>query len=277
MTTVERPRSRAERGAARNPGRRHHRPGGPRLGAAPAPPTAPAAADGVPRPRRAHRRRRGGALARGPGNRPRGRVQDLSASLTSADQGPVAGGAAAPDAPASTRVGETETPDPSATAHADSEDQPSSEPAPAAASQQPVPDAGSGTVGAAEIPGGPVKATGRTVAYGITSRTGCRWLLRTSPPSSTPCSSTTAAGRPRTACGSSRSARRASSRRARRHPGHPGQPQPHREAVRAAQHDGPAGVVLERHTGRPQPDPLDPGRGHLRRRPRLVPRLPGQP
>ena len=91
----------------------------------------------------------------------------LSASLTSADQGPVAGGASAPDAPASTQAGETATPDPSATAHADSEDPPSSEPVPAAASQRPVPDAGSGTISAVEIPSGPVKATGRTVAYGI--------------------------------------------------------------------------------------------------------------
>jgi hypothetical protein len=58
------------------------------------------------------------------------------------------------------------TPESSATAHADTEEAPGSEPIPAA-SQQPVPDAGAGTISPADIPSGPVKGTGRTVAYGI--------------------------------------------------------------------------------------------------------------
>ena len=55
-------------------------------------------------------------------------------------------------------------PDSSATAHAE-EDAPA-EPAPVA-SQQPVPSSGAGSISAVEIPAGAVKATGRTVAYGI--------------------------------------------------------------------------------------------------------------
>ena len=59
-----------------------------------------------------------------------------------------------------------EAPESSATAHADTEEAPLSEPTPAA-SQQPVPDAGAGTISLVDIPSGPVKGTGRTVAYGI--------------------------------------------------------------------------------------------------------------
>jgi hypothetical protein len=57
-------------------------------------------------------------------------------------------------------------PESSATAHADTEEPPASEPTPAA-SLQPVPEAGAGTISVVEIPSGPVKGTGRTVAYGI--------------------------------------------------------------------------------------------------------------
>jgi hypothetical protein len=56
--------------------------------------------------------------------------------------------------------------DSSATPHADAEETGETEPAPAAA-QLPVPDAGAGTVSAVAIPDGPVKTTGRTVAYGV--------------------------------------------------------------------------------------------------------------
>ncbi len=55
---------------------------------------------------------------------------------------------------------------PPVTAHADAEEAAPSEPTPGA-SQQPVPDAGAGTVSAVDIPTGPVKTTGRTVAYGV--------------------------------------------------------------------------------------------------------------
>jgi hypothetical protein len=54
----------------------------------------------------------------------------------------------------------------SATAHADAEEDGETAPVPAAA-QLPVPDAGAGTVSAVAIPDGAVKATGRTVAYGV--------------------------------------------------------------------------------------------------------------
>ena len=53
-----------------------------------------------------------------------------------------------------------------ATAHVDAEDEPATQPTPAA-SQQAVPEAGAGTISAVDIPNGPVKATGRTVTYGI--------------------------------------------------------------------------------------------------------------
>jgi hypothetical protein len=168
MTTVERLSSRAQRGA---------------------PPETPddlpvvrEVPDWVRRQRRQERRLRrtvflaivvliaGAVVARwreDPGTVLASGTRTLNASLTSADEGPAGDGAPAADAPAAALVGETATPDPSATAHADSEDPPSSEPTPAAASPQPVPEAGSGTLTAVEIPSGPVKATGRTVAYGI--------------------------------------------------------------------------------------------------------------
>jgi hypothetical protein len=57
-------------------------------------------------------------------------------------------------------------PQSSATAHADAEDPPATESTPEA-SQQPVPDAGGGTISAVDVPSGPVKVTGRTVAYGV--------------------------------------------------------------------------------------------------------------
>jgi Protein of unknown function (DUF3152) len=100
----------------------------------------------------------------------------MSAALTSADQnraspsdsGVETGDASAggprtdPVAPG-TAPG---IPESSATAHADTEEPPASEPT-SATSQQPVPDAGAGTISAVDIPSGPVKSTGRTVAYGI--------------------------------------------------------------------------------------------------------------
>jgi hypothetical protein len=169
MTTVERLSSRAQRGAA------------------PEPPDdmilVREVPDWVRRQRRQQRRLRrtvllalvvliaGAVLARwreDPGTVTAAGTRTLNASLTFADQGSVGAPPAAADVPVSAPVGETATPDPSATAHADAEDPPSSEPMPAAASQQqPVPDAGSGTLSAVEIPSGPVTATGRTVAYGI--------------------------------------------------------------------------------------------------------------
>jgi hypothetical protein len=75
-----------------------------------------------------------------------------------------------PVAPAATSVTPldpgTVAPEASATAHADVEDPPPTDAAPVA-SQQPVPDAGTGNISAVDIPSGPVKATGRAVAYGV--------------------------------------------------------------------------------------------------------------
>ena len=172
MTTVERPRSRARRGAV---------PETPDDAAGEVP-IVREVPDWVRRQRRQKRRLRrtvllalvlliaGAVVARwreDPGSVLASGARTLNASLTSADQRRAAGDAPAADAPATAPAGETATPDPSATAHADSEDPPSSEPTPAAASQQPVPEAGSGNLTAVAIPSGPIKATGRTVAYGI--------------------------------------------------------------------------------------------------------------
>lgn len=100
----------------------------------------------------------------------------MSAALTAADQDRAgsggnsvgtgeasAGASRTTSAPPETAPG---TPESSATMHADTEEAPASEPTPAA-SQQPVPDAGAGTISVVDIPSGPVKSTGRTVAYGI--------------------------------------------------------------------------------------------------------------
>ena len=171
MTTVERPRSRAQRGTAPET---PDDTAGEALLVREVP-------DWVRRQRRQERRLRrtvflaivvliaGAVVARwreDPGTVLASGARTVNASLTYADQGLAGGDAEAADAPAAAPVGETSTPDPSATAHADSEDPPPSEPTPAA-SQQPVPEAGSGTLTAVEIPSGPIKATGRTVAYGI--------------------------------------------------------------------------------------------------------------
>jgi Protein of unknown function (DUF3152) len=100
----------------------------------------------------------------------------MSAALTAADQDRAGtAGSSLGTAEASAGVSRTTsappetapgTPESSATVHADTEEAPASEPTPAA-SQQPVPDAGAGTISIVDIPSGPVKSTGRTVAYGI--------------------------------------------------------------------------------------------------------------
>jgi Protein of unknown function (DUF3152) len=171
MTTVERPRTRAQRGTA------------PETldDAAGVVPIVREVPDWVRRQRRQKRRLRrtvflalvvliaGAVVARwreDPGTVLASGTGTVNASLTYADQGFGVDDAAAAGAPAAAPLAETPTPEPSATAHADSEDPPPSEPTPAA-SQQPVPQAGSGTLTAVDIPSGPIKATGRTVAYGI--------------------------------------------------------------------------------------------------------------
>src|SRR5690349_17072596 len=169
MTTLEPPRSRAQRGNGRaepDEGQTVTRP----------------VPDWVRRQRRQERRLRrtvflalvvviaGAVLARwreDPGTVLVGGVTSLSATLASANDpsasdpgpgapGPADGAIAAPADPGAA----------TATAHVDTEDEPASEPTPAA-SQQPVPDAAAGTISAVDIPNGPVKATGRTVTYGI--------------------------------------------------------------------------------------------------------------
>lgn len=99
-----------------------------------------------------------------------------SAALTSDDQDradPAQNNVATGEAAAAASSTELASPgtapgtaDSSATAHADSEEAPAAEPTPAV-SQQPVPEAGAGTISLVDIPSGPVKGTGRTVAYGI--------------------------------------------------------------------------------------------------------------
>jgi hypothetical protein len=76
----------------------------------------------------------------------------------------VAGAPDTPAAPAAADGSAPATPNSSATAHA--EEDVAAEPAPVA-SQLPVPSSGTGAISAVEIPSGGVKATGRTVAYGI--------------------------------------------------------------------------------------------------------------
>ncbi|MEP6649743.1 MAG: DUF3152 domain-containing protein [Lapillicoccus sp.] len=115
-------------------------------------------------------------------------VAPMSSVLMSAGQDPASAGSAAPaalDGSAASEASaaqlasqasaasandavpaETAAPGSSATAHADTEDPPSAEPTPAA-SQQPVPGAGAGTISTVDIPSGPLKATGRTVAVGV--------------------------------------------------------------------------------------------------------------
>jgi uncharacterized protein DUF3152 len=167
MTTLEPPRSRAERGNGRGV------PDEDQVATRSVP-------DWVRRQRRQERRLRrtvflalvvviaGAVFARwreDPGTVLAGGVRPLSATLALANEGsaseadaaagPAESGGAAADPGAAT-----------ATAHVDTEDEPATEPTPAA-SQQPVPDAGAGTISAVDIPNGPVKTTGRTVTYGI--------------------------------------------------------------------------------------------------------------
>jgi uncharacterized protein DUF3152 len=167
MTTLEPPRSRAERGNGRG-----------------VPDEDPVATRSVPdwvrRQRRQERRLRrtvflalvvviaGAVFARwreDPGTVLAGGVRPLSATLALVNEGSAseadaaAGSAESGGAPADPGAA-------TATAHVDTEDEPTTEPTPAA-SQQPVPDAGAGTISAVDIPNGPVKTTGRTVTYGI--------------------------------------------------------------------------------------------------------------
>lgn len=96
-------------------------------------------------------------------------VRPLTSAAASTDEdAPPAGAGSGGSANGTAIVGapETATPGSPRTAHADVEEAPPSEPTPAPA-QQPVPDAGAGTVSAVDIPDGPIKATGRTVAYGV--------------------------------------------------------------------------------------------------------------
>jgi hypothetical protein len=169
MTTVDRPRSRAESG---NPE--------PSLDT---PVVTKRVPDWVRRQRRQERRLRrtvlllvavliaGAIVARwredvgtvlAAGTRP------ATAVLVPADEVSTGLGVSPPDATSSagSAVPGSDATNSTATPHADSEEPPSSEPAPAAA-QQPVPSAGSGELSAVEIPDGPNKPTGRTVAFGI--------------------------------------------------------------------------------------------------------------
>ena len=93
-------------------------------------------------------------------------LRPVTAVLGSSDLGPEADAGSTATGASAASGAQNSTADPSAPAHADGEDAPAAEPTPAA-SQQPVPDAGAGTISVVDIPAGPVKATGRTVAYGI--------------------------------------------------------------------------------------------------------------
>jgi hypothetical protein len=166
MTTLEPPRSRAQRGNGREV------PDEDQVLTRSVP-------DWVRRQRRQERRLRrtvflalvvviaGAVFARwreDPGTVLAGGVRPLSATLATGDRSWSDSDAeAAPTEPAGVPA------DPgaaTATAHVDAEDEPATQPTPAA-SQQPVPDAGAGTISAVDIPNGPVKASGRTVTYGI--------------------------------------------------------------------------------------------------------------
>ena len=168
MTTVEQPRSRARRGAVDD---------------APDEITVvKEAPDWVRRQRRQEARLRrtvllalvvliaGAVLARwreDPGTVLASGLRPVSAVLASPGEDAAAGAGVrdAPAGPAKAADGSASAaPDSLATAHAE-EDAPA-EPAPVA-SQQPVPSSGAGSISAVEIPAGAVKATGRTVAYGI--------------------------------------------------------------------------------------------------------------
>jgi hypothetical protein len=167
MTTVERPRSRARRGAVDD--------------APDEMATVKEVPDWVRRQRRQEARLRrtvllallilvaGAVVARwreDPGTVLASGLRPVPAMV--APPGPGAGGAPgadAPAAPAAAAAGSAATtPVSSASAHAE-EDAPA-EPAPVA-SQLPVPESGAGSISAVDIPGGAVKETGRTVAYGI--------------------------------------------------------------------------------------------------------------
>ena len=169
MTTVEPPRSRAERGNGRGEPDEDQ-------------PATRSVPDWVRRQRRQERRLRrtvflallvviaGAVVARwreDPGTVLAGGVRPLSATLSSvSDDGASDPSDAAPD-PGATPADSGGTPSESAaTAHVDTEDEPAAEPTPVA-SQQPVPDAGAGTISAVDIPNGSVKATGGTVTYGV--------------------------------------------------------------------------------------------------------------
>jgi len=168
MTTVEQPRSRARRGAVDD---------------APDEITVvKEAPDWVRRQRRQEARLRrtvllalvvliaGAVLARwreDPGTVLASGLRPVNALLASPGEDAAAGAGVrdAPAGPAKAADGSASAaPDSLATAHAE-EDAPA-EPAPVA-SQQPVPSSGAGSISAVEIPAGAVKATGRTVAYGI--------------------------------------------------------------------------------------------------------------
>jgi len=168
MTTVEQPRSRARRGAVDD---------------APDEVTVvKEVPDWVRRQRRQETRLRrtvllalvvliaGAVLARwreDPGTVLASGLRPVNAVVASPGEDAAAGAGVrdAPAGPAAAADGSAPAaPNSSATAHAE-EDAPA-EPAPVA-SQQPVPSSGAGSISAVEIPGGAVKATGRTVAYGI--------------------------------------------------------------------------------------------------------------
>jgi len=168
MTTVEQPRSRARRGAVDD---------------APDEVTVvKEVPDWVRRQRRQEARLRrtvllalvvliaGAVLARwreDPGTVLASGLRPVNALLASPGEDAAAGAGVreVPAGPAKAANGSASAaPDSSATAHAE-EDAPA-EPAPVA-SQQPVPSSGAGSISAVEIPSGAVKATGRTVAYGI--------------------------------------------------------------------------------------------------------------
>lgn len=164
MTTLEPPRSRAQRGNGRG-----------------APDEAQILTRSVPdwvrRQRRQQRRLRrtvflalvvviaGAVFARwreDPGTVLAGGARPLSATLAIAtDQSSDADPAATTPVDAS-RVAPTDAGASTATAHVDAEDEPATQPTPAA-----VPEAGAGTISAVDVPNGPVKATGQTVTYGI--------------------------------------------------------------------------------------------------------------
>ena len=169
MTTVDRPRSRAERG---NP--------------EPSPDT-PVVTKRVPdwvrRQRRQERRLRrtvlllvvvliaGAVVARwreDAGTVLAAGTPPATALLAPADEPSTGLGGPPPDATTSAESA-IPGPDPTngtATAHADSEEPPTNDPTPAGG-QQPVPSAGTGKLNAVEIPDGPNKPIGRTVAFGI--------------------------------------------------------------------------------------------------------------